>query len=579
MKNAILLLLMVTFAQLSQAQTLAKVVIEKHENGKPSLVNYYEGAKIPENLRKQETFNIDGNIILEKNYKETLLDGLVREYKEFDGSLVLEMNYKAGKKDGKQTIYFSDGRVKMELDYLEGALNGMQKEYFFKEDTLHKAETNYSGGVLHGIQTRFNADGSQAYQYRFVAGKPEGVQKTWKAGAVEEEMWQQGKLEVQKSKWSEIQAKESEFYTFVNEGDSLNIKFGKKLDKSIRFFDNGSIQAILTPGEDGGMLKEYHPNGKVKGQGKGTFDSKEGKWEYFHQNGEKMMAGEYKDGKKLGVFSHWDEKGRLIEEEVWNAAGDHRESWTVMGYHWNDKKAYEGSVTHEGWKTGIWKYWYELGEKKIEEEWIKTCKNNDERFVLEDYNEWTKSGKLVRTGNEREQFEFAYHPNGEVKTKTTVLFVDRDPCVVDQPERYVEGRFEKKMTDPGYHKTVNTLIYTFKTDGDSALIERFASNGSLSGDQVGWYPKSNVKRYSIHFFEGRVQGTVKEWYPDGSIKLNHKYQSDVAGPYRLVEGSYFSEKGKEYKFVAADGKDKKKQMIEIESNCYFFDYMKEHPNE
>lgn len=578
MKKAILILLSIPFAIALQAQSLSKVVIKKFENGKPELVNYYAGAKVAENLRKQETLSVDGKVVIEKNFKNSLLDGPLKEFKEFDGSPVREMNYKEGKLDGPQLIYFSDGRVKFSLNYLAGAMNGPQKEYFFKQDTI-KAETNYSGGIFHGMQQRWNPDGTKAYHFNFVAGKPDGIQRIWNAGNVTEERWKQGQYEDIKEEWSGIQAKEVEFYTFENGGDSLNIKWGKKLEKAIRYYDSGSIQAMQSPGEPP-MLKEFHPNGKVKGEGTGTFKSKEGKWEFFHQNGKKMMAGEYAGGKKMGVFQHWDEKGRLVEEEVWNADGTRRESWKVMGYHWNDKKEYEGSLTADGWKTGIWKYWYELGERKIEENWKTTCSGNPDRPVLEEYTEWTKSGKIVRKGNEREQLEYAYHENGEIKTITTLLFLDRDPCEMDQPERYVEGGlFEKKVTHPGYFKSVNSLVITLTETGDSLTVDRYNRDGKRNGYQDGWFPKGGKKRYSIHFLDGRVQGTVKEWYPTGEPRFVHKYQSDAAGPYRLIEGTYYNDKGKEYTWVAADGKDKKKAVLEIETNAYFFEFMKMNPNE
>ncbi len=578
MYKSILILLLAPFAITMQAQSLSKVVVSKFENGNPKLVNHYAGSKTAENLRKQETFNVDGRIVLEKNFKNTLLDGPVKEFKEFDGSPINELNYKKGKLDGSQYHYFSDGRVKFALNYLNGVLNGTQREYFFKEHTI-RSETNYSGGVLHGMQQRWNQNGTKAYHYNFVAGKPDGIQRTWTESGLVEERWVQGQLEDIREKWSAVQAKEVGIYTYENKGDSLNITLGKKLEKEIRYYDSGSIQAIQIPG-DPPMLKEFHPDGKVKGEGRGTFASREGKWEFFHQNGNKMMSGEYANGKKMGVFQYWDEKGRLVEEEVWNSDGTRRESWTVTGYHWNDKKEYEGSLTPEGWKIGIWKYWYELGERKIEENWKTICSGSD-RPVLEDYTEWTKSGKVLRKGNEREQLEYAYHENGEVKTITTMLFFERDPCQMDQPTRYIEGgTFEKKATDPRYFKSVNTLVITLTDQGDSLVVDRYNKNGQRDGIQEGWYPKGGNKRYSIHFLEGRVQGSVKEWYPSGSLKLDHKYHSDQGGgPFRLVEGTYYNEKGKDFTWNAAEGKDKKKVMLEIEDGAYFFEFMEMNPNE
>ena len=96
MKKAILICLSISFAFALNAQKLTKVVIKKFENGKPELVNYYAGAKSADNLRKQESLNIDGKVVLEKNFLITLLDGPYIEFKEFVVSPVKEMNYKSG---------------------------------------------------------------------------------------------------------------------------------------------------------------------------------------------------------------------------------------------------------------------------------------------------------------------------------------------------------------------------------------------------------------------------------------------------------------------------------------------------
>lgn len=555
-----------------------KVVVKKFDNGKPEMINYYNGGKSPEHLSKQETYNIDGKLIVEKNFFERKLHGPYKEFKEFDGTLVKEMNYENGKLNGLQNIFFNSGKLKQELNYADGKLDGLQREYFFKQDSI-MAEHSYSGGIFHGVQKRWDENGKEIYRYNFVAGKPEGLQRSWKGGEMQEEKWVQGELEVILDTWTAAQPKHKQVYSYKNEGDSLNLILGKKLENEYMFYESGDFSAMMLPGEPQ-RVRELFPGGKVKGEGAGTFAKKEGKWTFYHQGGAKAMEGEYKDGKKKGVFQAWDEKGRLSEEIVFGKGGEKKESWKVFSYHWNDQKAFEGALTSEGWKTGLWKFWLEDGSRKVEEEWGDPCSDDKARPVLLDYTEWTPAGKLLLKGNEREQIEYGYHENGAVKTLTTKLYSERDPCKDDQPERFVNGRFERKIkAAASYFKVIVDQVMHFSETGDSLMLERFDEKAKLDGDQEGWYANGN-KKYVYHYLNGRLQGTAKEWYTNGSLKMDHKYASTVGGGSpKLTEGVYYNEKGKSYEYSAADGKSKKKAMLEIEVASHLTEFIKMHPNE
>lgn len=559
------------------AQGISKAVVKKFDNGKPEMINHYKGDKTPENLVKQETLNLDGKVLLEKNFLDMKLHGPYKEFKEFDGSIEKELNYANGVLDGEQKYYYSDGRVKMSLNYAAGKLSGEQREYLFKTDTIG-AEHNYSGGVLHGMQRRWNKDLTQDYHYNFVAGKPEGIQRHWEGEKMIQEKWVQGMLTEEVENWTASQPKHVRVYSFVNTGDSLNLVLGRKLERETMYYESGAISAMMEPG-DPPSIKELHPNGKVKGEGKGTFAKREGQWVWYHVNGKKMRQGEYKNGKPMGVFQTWDEKERLIEEVVWDENGEQRVSWTVFGYHWDDKKAFEGSLTPEGWKTGLWKFWFENGNRHKEETWKSECKGSKARPTLVNYTEWTPAGKLLLEGNERQMVETAYYDGGAKKSESVKLFVLRDPCSQPQPEQFVEGRFERRADNAGsYAKFVITDIFHFTENGDSLLHERFDQEGKRHGYQDGWYPNGQ-KQFSYHYLHGRVQGSVLEWYENGQPMIDHKYQSAVGGPANLVEGIFYNDKGKDYTYLDSDGKEMKKSMLEVEALANYPKFFREHPNE
>ena len=471
MMRTLLFIFLFSLSSLVLAQRPSKVVVKKFDNGKAEIVNYYQGEKIPENLVKQERFNVDGKIVKEQNYKDIKLHGAYREYKEFDGTLVKELNYAHGALDGEQKYFFSDGRVKFLLNYAGGKLNGVQKEYFFKEDTI-AAVHNYDAGIYHGMQQRWGKDGQKLYQLNFVAGKPDGIQRMWQNGQKMEERWKTGQFEEVVEEWTASQAKWVRVYEWENTGDSLNIKLGKQVDRETKYYESGSIAAMLEPG-DPGKITEYHPNGKVKGEGQGTFENPIGTWVYYHMNGEKSRQGQFENGNPIGVWRNWDEKGRMTREEVMNAEGPKRESWKVLSYHWNDKKAYEGQLTDKGYKTGDWNYWFETGNKHKEETWKLEC-GTGKRPVLASYTEFTPAGKGLLKGHEREMMEHAYYESGTLKSVTTQLYAQRDPCKDPAPEVYNAGRFEKKISgSSGYFEKIVTERVILTESGDSRMHERF----------------------------------------------------------------------------------------------------------
>ncbi|MEM7039964.1 MAG: hypothetical protein AAF570_23525, partial [Bacteroidota bacterium] len=314
--------------------------------------------------------------------------------------------------------------------------------------------------------------------------------------------------------------------------------------------------------------QEFHPNGKVRGKGKGTLKDREGKWEFWHLNGQKMMIGEYKSGKKVGLHQAWNDKTQLTSEEVWNADGSKRESWKVIFYHGNGKKQSEGLLDEEGRKKGLWKHWYANGNKKKEANWEMACDGGGGRPFAVDYKEWDESEKLTSKGNETDMQQFTYFPDGSEMEVTTVQYVNRDPCKAQPVDVFEDGRLKRKVVAAQYDRFIVLEKVTFYETGDTMTVDRWDVDGKRHGNQEGWY-NDGKKHYLYHYRNGGVQGTVKEWYPGGLPMLDHKYKSAEGGPAKLVEGTYYNEKGKDWFYSNTSGKDKKKQMIEIENTSRF----------
>lgn len=555
-------------------QGKVKVIEKKFDNGKPEIVKYFIGQKQDKYLSSREVYSMDGKKILVEAYANGVLHGKVQAWKEFSGETELELNYVAGKLDGQQTYFFSDGRPKRVMNFKSGRMDGRQIEYWFKKssDTL-KIEHNFSGGIFHGMQRQWNKDGTLKYNYNFVAGKPDGIQRMWKDGEKIEESWKTGRKNEVLETWTAAQPKHIKMFTYEMAGDSMNLKLGKKFEKEIVYYESGSIHAV-TEGAEEPQTTEYHPNGKDRAKGAGTLAKPIGEWTYWHLNGAKMMEGKYVDFKRSGPWRVWDEQGNVVSEEVWNKESGKREVWKVSLYHSNGQKESEGSLNEDGVKKGMWKYWYANGNKKREENWITACKAGNSRYSLTELKSWDETEKLIVKGNETDQEEFEYYPDGNTRAVHQVQYLNREPCSAGPQEKFVDGRMETKNKPANFDKKVIRETVTFTESGDSLRIDRFDAKGKRDGYQDGWY-ESGKKRYSYHYLEGRAQGTVKEWYEAGTPMLDHKYKSAMGGPPKLVEGTYYSDKGKDYFFSDSSGKNKKKVMEEIDAMCYFLKFVEE----
>ena len=486
MKKAFLLLFWVLSCLFSQGQKVVKEVEKKFENGKPEIVAHYRDAVSTYNLLKREIWGADGKKVREENYLNGSLHGKVTNWKPFDGTVEMEQNYLQGKLTGPQKFYFSDGSLSQELNYLEGKLDGVQKEWWFKQggDSL-KSEHRYSNGMLHGLQKKWFKGFRPEYEMNFVAGKPDGKQMFWDdAGNLREENWRSGVLDEILETWPSGQPKQVRVMDFARQGDSLSVVLGKVLQKEMRYFETGSVEAItLMSGQP--ETQVFHFSGKLKAKGTGFPDQKAGRWEFWHPNGQKMSAGSFSGGKKVGLHETWDDKGNLREEETWNADGSKRESFKVAFYHSNGKKAMEGSLDESNRKMGMWKTWNASGLKQREENWTTSCSTSNGRPVLADFTEWDESGKIIKKGSESLVQVWTYFPSGDPMELSEFFYPFRDPCSADPVEVYADMTFKPSIAPESYAKSILVRKVVLQEGGDTLRVDRFNNQGKRHGTQTG----------------------------------------------------------------------------------------------
>ena len=126
---------------------------------------------------------------------------------------------------------------------------------------------------------------------------------------------------------------------------------------------------------------------KEKLREKGTYKDgkKDGVWTAYYPSGKIKYEITFKNGKAIGPAKFYYETGLLSEEGYWDI--DHWEG-KYRYYHPNGQMAYDWNYNKEGKRTGEQKYYYENGNIKYVGEWS----NGKTMGALKMYNE---SGMLV----------------------------------------------------------------------------------------------------------------------------------------------------------------------------------------
>ena len=168
------------------------------------------------------------------------------------------------------------------------------KEYFDKNHTKLKSETNYidgthtktSKGIKNGIEKIYYQEGGLAYVVNYVDGKRDGI-LTW----------------------------------FDKEGHKLSevsYKRGLLHGREISYHTNGVIKHTVTYIDDKkeGFFKEYYDNGILALRVEYINNKKEGLQQEYTYKGKLYSEVFYKNNYKEGLQKWYDENGKVIKSEL-----------------------------------------------------------------------------------------------------------------------------------------------------------------------------------------------------------------------------------------------------------------------
>ena len=108
-------------------------VVQTHNNGKVSMISYYQETKKGLELIKQETFHFSGPKSIVGNYKNGIRDGDWTYWYE-NGMKRLEGTYSNGFKNGLWTRWYGNGVTASEYSYDNTTFDGQVIEWHIDKE-------------------------------------------------------------------------------------------------------------------------------------------------------------------------------------------------------------------------------------------------------------------------------------------------------------------------------------------------------------------------------------------------------------------------------------------------------------
>jgi antitoxin component YwqK of YwqJK toxin-antitoxin module len=239
-------------------------------------------------------------------------------------------------------------------EFVDGKLHGL---WLIKDDQERKVvELNYRAGRRHGTGTWWHANGEVRRRLTFQEDLLHGSWQEWNAESrlLTENWFVAGqRIDKQTNNFaddrpeSEVSFLEAKL-TLVGEDDWWNARLASYQPSGERiqtgpvkaWYDNGQrhMAGYYKDGQRHGEFAWWHANGHRKMMA--TYDKGQqvGKWIWWHENGIKAAEGSYANNQAIGQWTAWNEAGEITRQRD---LGSERESVARPNYDPADEAAIE----------------------------------------------------------------------------------------------------------------------------------------------------------------------------------------------------------------------------------------------
>ena len=202
-----------------------------------------------------------------------------------------------------------------------------------------------------------------------------------------------------------------------------------------------------------GKTYALHQNGQKSEEGNYKDGKRDGLWTSWHENGKKKKEGNYKDGKRDGLWTSWYDNEQKKKEGNYKDGTDDG-LWTI--WHENGQKGFEGNYK-DGKRDGLWGYWSKNGQKQQEENY-KDGERISEKFLK-------NKGELVGEDFPPPQ-QSTKNPDESLYDATLLGETEKvKQAIADGADVNTKGAF------------VNAVVGSLDS-GDNEIVEMFISNGA-----------------------------------------------------------------------------------------------------
>lgn len=423
------------------------------KNGKPNgyWKTYYENGQLKSEGNRKD-FKLDsswkfyseaGILLNEIRYSEGRKNGLYQIYYP-QGNLKSSENFKNDRRDGECRYYGEKGNLFKLVPFVDGVENGMAKE--FGEDSLMITLTTYRNGYINkqefinrrdkmglkqGVWKELYGNLQTRWDGNYTDDKKNGIFREFTPDGriVKREEYVNGefvkneerqediKLDIKREFYPNGSNKRiGSYYKDIAEGTSRDYSEEGKITSS-QIYRKGRVLAegiVDEQGYEQGMWKEYYyctdscinNRGALKGVGEYKDGKRTGLWKFYHENGKEEQIGAYIAGKPEGPWKWYFANGNIRREEVYKNG---KENDYSKEYSDSNTVILEGKYV-AGLKEGHWKY--KIGEYIAEGNYAE-----DKEEGL--WKQYFNTGKLAFEGNYVEGNENGVHKfydgNGNIR--------------------------------------------------------------------------------------------------------------------------------------------------------------------
>jgi antitoxin component YwqK of YwqJK toxin-antitoxin module len=280
-------------------------------------------------------------------------------------------------------------------------------------------------------------------------------------------------------------------------------------------------------------IRERYPNRVIKIEREVTRDANDnyvnhGAWRMWDRQGEMISKGEHRHGKRHGEWTAWFVRGeaKLLNESPFDkfespftsvvnfTDGQMNGTWTI-----SDSKQRKVAEWHylAGARHGTWTYWYLTGSTMRAVEYRSGLLHGELK-------EWDESGKVLRVDQfvqgRRVGTRVEHFKNQQKKSEGTFLFAQMIPDGPDDWWNLSVAPFKQHGDDQKHG-----ILREWYPNGQVRLQGEYESDQPKSNTMWSWWYANGQKAVEGMFAGGEKHGRWIWWHENGQKKVEGYFEN------------------------------------------------------